>query len=174
MSLRLLVILWIGLCGIGCSPLSLKGGKFEPIGRYGAEPAKGSETTADKVEVFVRSAPEGFMLEKNGLTVLPGYDHQVLGIVRAVPAGGNCELSDVGMKEVVAVLQKEAAGHGGNAVIYVESNLSDPSDEMERCNRKNYGPDKYFGIGWAVIRSANRPPTNGGTNSEISAAGTSP
>jgi hypothetical protein len=48
---------------------------------YGAEPVKGPATTADKVEVFVRSAPEGFTLKKNELTVLPGYD---------TPRVGNC------------------------------------------------------------------------------------
>jgi hypothetical protein len=70
-------------------------------------------------------------------------DWDVLGIVRAVKADGYCDISDVAMKDVVAVLQKEAADHGGNTVIYVESNLSDPSDEREQCNGKNYGPDKY-------------------------------
>jgi len=143
------------LCG-GCSSLKL-GPKYEAIGQYGVAPPSGPHVAPDQVEVFVKTAPEGFTLEKNELSVVEGYDHKILGVVKAVSKGGYCDISEVGMKDVVKVLQQETAAHGGNAVIYVESKLSDPSTQSERCSPDSYGGDKYFGAGWAVIRGATRP-----------------
>lgn len=151
----------VGLIGLvvlsaGCSSLKL-GPKYQAIGQYGVAQTAGPKVNADQVEVFVKTAPEGFTLEKNELSVVEGYDHKILGVVKAVSKGGYCDISEVGMKDVVKVLQEETAAHGGNAVIYVESKLSDPSTEGERCSRENYGGDRYFGAGWAVVRGSAHP-----------------
>lgn len=154
------VVLFVALlAGAGCSmrPMTLTS-KYQAIGRYGGGQPGGHRVPASAVEVFVQAAPEGFTLEKNELSVLAGYDHKVLGTVRVVTEGGFCDISSVAMKDAVALLQAETAARGGNAVIYVESKLSDPSTESERCNRGSYGPDNHFAAGWAVIRSTGTAP----------------
>jgi hypothetical protein len=149
-----LVLVVLGVSG--CSGMTLSS-RYQAIGQYGAPQAAGPKVAADKVEVFVQSAPEGFSLEKNELSVVEGYNHRVLGTVKVVRQAGFCDMSDVGMKDVVKLLQAETAAHGGNAVIYVESLLSDPSNTGERCSSKALGADDYFGIGWAVIRGTGSP-----------------
>ena len=141
----------------GCSAMTLQS-KYRAIGQYGTPQAAGPKVSPDQVQVFMQSSPPGFTLEKNELTVVEGFDHRVLGVVKVQSKGGYCDISDVGMKDVVALLQSETAARGGNAVIYAESTLSDPSSTQERCDPKSYGVRNHFGVGWAVVLGAGPAP----------------
>jgi hypothetical protein len=127
-------------------------GRFTPFGEIGAEGATAPQpivASPDKVRLFYASAPAGFALESGMPVVMAGYSHRILGGVRAVTDGGDCDLGSPSKDEVLKALRVEAWERGANAVIYALSRLSEDATYLERCSRVNQLT--FYGHGVAVV-----------------------
>jgi hypothetical protein len=123
--------------------------RFDAYGRVGGGATSGPRApSVDAVEVYYGTAPDGFSLRDNELTVEPGYDHRILGVAQVI-AEGPCTSSEIDKVKVLEQLQRSAYDHGGTAVIYAHSNVSDTPVPSQRCEEIK-GKDNV-GSGWVVV-----------------------
>ena len=146
---------------LGCGPLPTLGkGRFDAVGEY-RPMAKTTPRAASPraVKVFYGTSPAGFSLRDNELKVEPGFGHQILGTVSVREGDQHCSNEQIGAtsgapipyrkNDVIAQMQETAYEHGGTAVIYAESYLSDQADGDERC--KVLERHAAYGNGWVVV-----------------------
>lgn len=133
-----------------CSPLRVKG-YFEPIGVYGGTTSNEPiVAAAGEVQVFMRTAPQGFTLTNNEVEVLDGYGHRILGTVVVKYNGGDCQIGDAGTRELVAAMQDAARAAGANAVVYARSDWDESTAGADRCGPPPFQAREYA-WGWAVV-----------------------
>ncbi|MFH0899544.1 MAG: hypothetical protein V2A73_02820, partial [Pseudomonadota bacterium] len=86
--------------------------------------------TPEHVDVYMRSAPEGFSLAENEVSVMEGYEHKVLGYIRVGYGDGDCPEGALGQKDLIREIQERAHWVGANAAIYL---LPLPHARAARC-----------------------------------------
>lgn len=123
---------------------------FEPVGRLGAaSDARPLVDTPDDVDVYMRSAPDGFTLAENEVSVEEGFRHEVRGLIRVGYGGGSCNYGSLGQKDLIKEIQNKAHGVGANAVIYLNSEWTEGTAGYQRCTPGD--PDPTYASGWAVV-----------------------
>jgi hypothetical protein len=145
-------ILLVGvLClGTGCA-LKIQS-YFEPVGKLSAgrlaTPIVG---TPDKIELYLRSSPDGFSLAENELSVEKGFEHAVLGLIRVGYGSGPCNVGNLGRQDLLNALQQKGYDVGANAVVYAHTEWTDGTKKHQRCTPGDMDPT--YASGWAVIVS---------------------
>jgi hypothetical protein len=124
--------------------------RFEAFGNIDAARSAGpAVSSAGDVEVFYATAPAGFSLRDNELTVEPGHNHRILGSVRVLRSPGPCASTEFTKRDVLEHMRTGAFDNGGNAVVYAQSRIADDATPEERCNA--FEGELEVGAGWVVV-----------------------
>jgi hypothetical protein len=101
-----------------------------------------------QIRIFYDSAPAGFTLVTNTLSVEEGYNHKILGTIKIDLLPGYCyKEPHITKSTVMKALQEEAYKRGGNAVIFAYSAV----DETNKGGCDFSYSRSVFGFGWAVV-----------------------
>jgi hypothetical protein len=137
-------------------------GRFDAYGEYDPDRrVSASVVKAVDVRVFYGTAPAGFSLRDNELTVEPGFGHRILGTVRVEWTGeracwGYRDTYDkrttmpVTKPKAIEQMKAIAASQGGDAIIYVSSRISDEPLDGEVCSLLREGHRGDLAAGWVV------------------------
>ena len=138
----------LSLCLAGCAGVGLR-----TQTRYVADAGLLEATSAlrpDQVRLFRKTAPDGFRLERDVLTVDAGSGHRVLAEIVLRGDEGSCAYGSPTSELVLRALRERAAAVGADAVVFADSAVGDASDESA-CMRIRSSQDNVFGRGWAVV-----------------------
>ena len=141
-------VIFVLIFTVSCSPVGIKR-LYSSVGEYNPDQTyKAIVKNPGKVRIFYDSAPAGFSLAKNVLSVEEGYNHKILGTIKIDLTPGYCYREPhITKKDVMKALQEETYKKGGNAVIFAYSAVGDTNEGG--CDF-SYSRS-VFGFGWAVI-----------------------
>jgi hypothetical protein len=147
--MRLSIIAFLVLFfAVSCAPVGIKS-IYNSVGEY--KPDQNYEPIVkdpSRIRIFYDSAPAGFTLITNALSVEEGYDHQILGSIKIDLLPGYCyKEPHITKSTVMKALQEEAYKRGGNAVIFAYSAV----DETNKGGCDFSYSRSVFGFGWVVI-----------------------
>ncbi len=166
-SLLSIILLSLAAGSIGCGPAVFSSTRFDAYGEYDASRTSAPiVATPQDVRVFYGTGPDGFSLRENELKAEPGFGHRILGTVKLVDIDGACAINDYApsetgltpasltfdKKHVVTELRTKAREAGGNAIIYVHSEVPDVADGQQTCAAVKRG--EALGSAWVVVLGA--------------------
>ena len=159
--IRLSLLIATTAGSLGCAAYVPARTRFDAYGDYDApRTTTAIVATAADVKVYYGTAPAGFTLRDHELDVEPGFGHRVLGTVKLSDNDGKClykeywsdEQSPTGRydkQHVITQLRTRARDAGGNAIIYVASEVTDDGDAAWTCAAVARGDD--LGSAWVVV-----------------------